>query len=400
VLAGTVGDRLPGDRDFAREIGTSKITIGHILQELQAEGLVERIPGKGTFLRDRARSSAHEPLASARGEEAALPDAKPRPQGVQPYVMIVAVLNVPWMVQPLADDWSQRVALSVEQQLQRRGARTMVRSRHGVEGADIEKMVTSGLRAGVNHILHIAGPLPHPERSAMWENMMLRAANGAYGAPVPVVQIVFNPKIHLPFNLVAFDGETGSQMATQHLIDLGHRNIVFAGPSAEIPESQRDWAVDRVRGFRRALQLAGIESPLLLEEADAVMDSPRLLRGKLSSGDMDRWDYTGRSVARRILADPSITAVVAANDSVAAAIIDEVRKAGKRVPEDLSIVGYDNYYMSAGLDLTTVHVPVEQMGEAATTMLLDPATAKPGRKTQVILDPMLVVRGSTVAPSA
>jgi DNA-binding LacI/PurR family transcriptional regulator len=146
--------------------------------------------------------------------------------------------------------------------------------------------------------------------------------------------------------------------------------------------------------------LSGIESPTLLEETGDVMSSPRIIRGDPVPIDIGHWDYTGRSVSRRLLADPSITAVVCGNDSIAAAIMDEFRKAGKRVPEDLSVVGYDNFYMSSALDLTTVHVPIEQMGEAACAMLLDPACRNPGRKTHLVIDPMLVVRGSTALPAA
>lgn len=378
-----------GDREFAKEIGTSKITIGHILQELQAEGVVERIPGKGTFLRDRAnlRLPAVAGLESDQGS------------GGRPFVMILAVLNVPWQTLPVEDDWSQRVAMSVEHQLQQGGAKTIVRNRFGVEEHEIEMMIDNGLRSGADRILFVWGSLAEPSRSAIWENHLVRIASGANGAPTPVVQVAFNPKVCLPVDLVAFDGECGSQTATQHLIDLGHRNIVFAGPSPDIPETLRDWAVDRVRGFRRALQLSGIEPPTLLEETSEIMNTPRLIRGDPTQPDVDRWDHLGRSVSRRILAEPDVTAVVAANDSVAAAIIDEVRKAGKLIPEDLSVVGFDNNYMSAALDLTTVHVPVEQMGEAACALLLDPGVGKPGRKTQILIDPMLVVRGSTAVPA-
>jgi DNA-binding LacI/PurR family transcriptional regulator len=398
VLVGQSGERLPGDRELAKEIGTSKITVGHILQELQAEGLVERIPGKGTFLRDRTRAMpataapARPVVRPASIARLPQPDAATEP-ATQAFVMILAVLNVPWEKRPFEDDWSQRLALTAERALQRAGARTMVRSRFGVEEDQIEPLIEAALATGVNRILHISGSLAQPTRSARWDNFAVRLARGIGYAPIPVVQAVFDPAMHLPTAFVSVDGEIGTQMATQHLIDLGHRNIVYVGPSADLPDAQRNWTVDRLRGFRRALQLVGIDPPALLEEPAQVVDTPRLIRGDLAPYGSPEWTHIGRTAAPRIFADPSITAIVAANDAVAAAIIDEAHKAGKSIPGDYSLVGYDNDYLSAGYDLTTVHIPLEQMGEAAANMLLD-ASATSGMKQQIVFDPTLVIRGS------
>lgn len=397
VLAGQAGDRLPADIEFAKEIGTSKITIGQILQELQVEGFVQRIPGKGTFLLDRSKPqpTLMAPLTHVNESVVEPPTvAVTHSHSVAACVLVLAVLDLPWHKGPRQDDWSHRVAMSVEHHLQRGGVPTIVRNRFAVEVEDIDGLIVNAVRAGANRIVYVTGSLPEQIRMATWANQVVSLSQRGAGQALPVVQVAFDATFHLPLNAVGVDGEYGSQIATQHLISLGHRNIVFAAPSAAFSNELQWWISDRVCGFRRALQMAGIDPPVLLERASQIMDTPRIVRSESPV----EWELTGRSVAHRILADPSITAVVAANDQVAMGLMDEVKKLGKRVPEDLSIVGYDNHFASAASDLTTVHVPVEQIGEAAGTMVLEPLSDNLGHKKRILLDPMLVVRGSTGPP--
>lgn len=400
VLAGQTGDRLPGDRDLAKEIGTSKITVGHILQELQAEGLVERIPGKGTFLKDRNRprhlSMPPAGLATA-GAPANHHASGPAPiesvstaSSSQPFVMILAVLNLPWSRRPNEENYTYRATMGVEQCLQRAGARTMVRNRHGVEEEDIENVIDYALRAGVDRILYVSASLPQPERMALFENHVLKLAYRTNVKPIPVVQIAFRHNEALPVDGVLFDGEFGSQTVTEHLIELGHSNIVFVAMSAESKEETRDWVTERVRGFLRALQLSGIEPPMRLDEPSVVRATNRLFQADSMPDGADNW----AGVARRIAADRSITAIVAANDETALALINELAKLGIRAPDDISIVGFDNLLAGATMDLTTVQIPIEQMCEAACELMLRPEIETPQRTTQIVVRPSLVVRGS------
>ena len=398
IAAVPTGTRIPGDRKLAKDIGTSKVTIARILHELQAEGLVERIPGKGTFPRHResSPSSKRDVLAPGTPEAIHLSETKSGMENT--YVMVLAVLGLPWSIQPLEDNVSLRIALGIEQTLQQKGARTLIVNRFGVEVEDIPKIVHDGLRSGVNRLVYISQPLPESVRSATWENSILHASKGRFGTEIPLVHVTLDPKAPLPANCVSVDSQFGAEIATQHLIDLGHTNIVYAGPCEQMPEHERDWTIDRMRGMRRALQLAGIDDTVWLENQSEVINTPRLLRGDPTPPATLRWDHAGRTVAPKILADPTITAVIAANDEMAAAILDVVTQAGRQVPHDISLVGWDNKVTSAGLGLTTVHIPVDRIVQEATAMLLAPTAANQGRKTQIMFNPMLVTRSTTAPP--
>ncbi len=141
----------------------------------------------------------------------------------------------------------------------------------------------------------------------------------------------------------------------------------------------------RLDGYRSAMATAGLEvDPLWVRFGTFHVDF-------------------GRDAAREILALPDRpTAVFAGNDLQALGVYDAARERGLRVPEDLSVVGYDDIAPARWVSpaLTTVHQPLRRMGVEAARMLLDPtARTAEGGVARVDLATHLVVRGST-APRA
>jgi LacI family transcriptional regulator len=182
---------------------------------------------------------------------------------------------------------------------------------------------------------------------------------------------------------VVIDGARGSRLAVDHLAGLGHRRIAFvSGPVSVI---QFRWRRD---GFVHALRAHGLEAdPELLIESHT-----------------DKWLELGRNAADRLLALPAgrrPTAVHTANDLVALGLLDRARELGVRLPDELSVVGFDNVLFGAigPVPLTTVDSRIQEIGTRATRVLLDRIDGRHDPEpAQVVLEPSLMVRGSTAAP--
>ena len=171
----------------------------------------------------------------------------------------------------------------------------------------------------------------------------------------------------------------GGLVAARHLLELGHRRIAMInGPEGLL------CCRARLDGYRAAMDAAGV--PV----------DPRLLRGGPLYVD------GGREQARALLALPDRpTAIFTANDLQALGVYEEARQAGLRIPEDLSVVGFDDLPFAewAGPPLTTVRQPLRQMGAVAAEMVLAQAAGHRPEHDRVELPTTLVVRGSTAKPS-
>ncbi|MEN3534736.1 LacI family DNA-binding transcriptional regulator [Microbispora sp. ZYX-F-249] len=171
---------------------------------------------------------------------------------------------------------------------------------------------------------------------------------------------------------------SGGMAATRHLLDLGHRRIaMLSGPT--------QWPCCRARldGYRAAMDAAGVPVDPAL-----VRVSTLYVEGGLRDG---------TELLR--LPDPP-TAVFAANDLQALGVYEAARRAGLRIPEDLSVVGFDDLSFTqwTGPPMTTVRQPLVQMGAAAARMVLALADGGHLEQHRVELATTLVVRESTAPP--
>jgi DNA-binding LacI/PurR family transcriptional regulator len=192
--------------------------------------------------------------------------------------------------------------------------------------------------------------------------------------------VVFDPTAELPDD-VPFVGATnwrGGQSATRHLIELGHRRIaMISGP-------------DEVQCCRA--RLAGYTSALL--EAGLPTDAGLVARAPLSRED-------GYAAARTLLSRPDRpSALFAANDLQALGVYRAARELGLRIPEDLSVVGFDDLPVVAWVDppLTTVHQPLTEMAVAATELALALGRGEQAPQLGLEIATTLVVRDSTAPP--
>jgi DNA-binding LacI/PurR family transcriptional regulator len=193
---------------------------------------------------------------------------------------------------------------------------------------------------------------------------------------VPVVTV--GGREHAPAR-VGIDDHAGARTATRHLLDLGHTDVRMITGVVDAPFGTAASRA-RVAGFTDELSAAGLRG-----EAAVVGGHP--------------WGVDGGAAAMTELLDagPPPTAVFAESDEMAFGALQVLRRRGLRVPQDVSVVGFDDHEMAAAVDLTTVAQPVGEQGEVAAGMLLDLlGTERGGRLPgEVLLPTRLVVRGST-----
>lgn len=188
---------------------------------------------------------------------------------------------------------------------------------------------------------------------------------------------------------VSFDNVNAARQAVNHLLDLGHRAVAFIAGSPEAIDSK-----GRLRGYRAALEEHGIAyCPGLVIEEDWIDDC--------SQG----------SAKGLLTAYPEITAILAFSDLQAIGTIKAAQELGRRVPETLSVVGFGDFQWGEYVTpaLTTVRQPRLELGRAAAKLLLECIAERneaAGGKgvdsnaavPQVVLQPELLIRGSTAPP--
>jgi LacI family transcriptional regulator, repressor for deo operon, udp, cdd, tsx, nupC, and nupG len=177
----------------------------------------------------------------------------------------------------------------------------------------------------------------------------------------------------LPVTSVSDDDEAAMRVALAHLMALGHRTIGFAtGPLRYRPSALKHDVF-----LRTMKDVAQGDAAKLVEVSFFTVEG-------------------GRAAAQRLL-DASVTAIVCANDLMALGAIRAVQSRELNVPEDVSVVGYDDTALITFTDppLTTVRQPTQAMGEAAVRALLDEMRGVPIPHGDLLFEPELVVRGST-----
>lgn len=207
------------------------------------------------------------------------------------------------------------------------------------------------------------------------EDLLPGDANGSFCGP-PVVSCGGHKEMDLP--TVRTDDVLGGQLAAEHLIELGHRDIIQVCGPLEITGFER-----RYRGFNDALATAGI--PLQKEP---------LIIGELSV-------EFGLKAAETLIELGNLpTAVFVHNDETATGLLHGLVRAGVGVPEDVSVIGYDDMPYAAVFNpgLSSVQLPRRQWGRLACGKLISLLENEPEANEQIIIEPKLIARTSTAAP--
>jgi LacI family transcriptional regulator len=325
--------------EIARQAGVSVPTVSRVVN-----GRSDVAPGTRARVEDLLRRHGYRKRASAAGARAALLD------------LVFNDLDSPWAVE---------IIRGVEEVAHAAGVGTVVSAIHGRSGDAREWMQNLRARAsdGVILVTSVLEPVLHEELRIL-------------GVPIVVVDPAGSPALDVP--TIGAANWAGGMAATEHLLRLGHRRIgLVAGPPRLLCSRAR------LDGYRAALEGAGIAvDESLIAPGDFYHES----------------GFTGCN-ALLDLAEPP-TAVFAASDQMALGAIEALRRRGLRVPEDMSVVGFDDLpeVRWSAPPLTTVRQPLAEMGKLAVRTVLRLARDEQPDSPRVELGTELVVRASTAPP--
>ena len=194
------------------------------------------------------------------------------------------------------------------------------------------------------------------------------------GRRVPVV-LVGGARARGATDVVRSADDRGSGLVVDHLVGLGHRRLAHVDGGRTLPSTERR------RGFRRALVRHGLPEPVVL------------------TGGID--EGAGARAAEQLLGGgPLPTAVTTFNDRVAIGLVERLARAGVRVPDDVSVAGYDDTAFAAllAVDLTSVNQDAAAQGSGAVDVAVERLDGGRTEAVERVFEPRLVVRGSTAAP--
>ncbi|HEY3332220.1 MAG TPA: substrate-binding domain-containing protein [Capsulimonadaceae bacterium] len=418
------GYQIPGRRELAKHYNVEVNTLQRALLELIEDGTLRAEKRRGTFVAgpefesvadqiDFAGDSfARGPMRgflddSARGEVAsvvadsgsALSQAvETRVSAVAPARFVLLAGVTPYRELPTSGElWSRRASSSFEREVQSKGHSTHIVNLMDRPVAESTRDIAASLAPGADVIAYFADGSLSIEEVAHVNRFLAGLLRDERYQQTRVIRVEWSLAVPYPADTVTFSGALGSQMATEYLLSLGHRDILFAASNAAYSSYQSSWERERITGFYRAFFEAGgdWEGPDR-DPTDPASWTKVVYAPPIPSG-QQMWFQAGEA-AWKVLRERSTlpTAIVAANDQFACAFVEAARADGVDVPGELSVIGYDDRYCSAAMNLTTIHVPVEELGMAAANLALETLrTPDSGVISEIILKPSLVVRGTT-----
>jgi GntR family transcriptional regulator, arabinose operon transcriptional repressor len=334
------GQKLPSEAGFLKRFGTSRITVGRALRELQQAGLVQRRPGSGTY------------VASASSDDSGLL-----------FGLLVPNLGDTEIFGPICQGMSEAPQARKNALLWGN-----IAADHSVKDEQTWQLCKQYIAKKVAGVFF--APL---ERTAASNKTNDRVISALELAGIPVVLL---DRCFLPYpnrsrhDLVGIDHRRAGYMITEHLLRAGCRRIAFVAYS-----NSASTVGARIAGYREALFAAGVP---------------------VEPASLQRLNSDDESEVRRVMETLKPEAIVGANDRTAGHLMHGLIRLGYRVPEDVRIVGIDDveYANLLPVPLTTVHQPCRQIGVAAVAAMLERVTNPDMPVRDILLDCRLVIRDS------
>ena len=250
----------------------------------------------------------------------------------------------------------------------RGGQRAALDAHYSVTVANLRHTDRGAVRDAMSHLVQ------HGVDGVIVLAPLLSGAQALAERPVGMPAVAIGGETGHGIDAVTIDQRAGAKAATTYLLDLGHPTVWHvAGPSEWVD------AHHRTAGWRAALECAGAEV------------SPPLL------GD---WSVESGFEAGRVLARISeVSAIFVANDAMAIGVLRALHEHGRRVPDDVSLIGWDDVPEAAYLNppLTTVHQDFAELGRRGFELLIDRIEAGAGPTRRDVVQPTLVVRNTTAS---
>jgi GntR family transcriptional regulator of arabinose operon len=336
------GDRMPSENEVASRFGFSRQTVRQTFGELEKEGWLQRIQGKGTFV------STRPPSEDGGGHDA-------------PTVGMLTTY--------ISDYIFPHIVRGAESELRSSGYAMLLASTDNSKEKERESLRTITGRS-------LSGLIVEPTKSAEGNPNIGYYLQLEYGR-IPYVMINARyPDLECPYVIV--DDEAGTFAATDHLIRLGHRHLVGFFKTDDLQ------GVHRLRGFVRAHRENGLPLP-----PDAVV-TYRTEEKETAPAE------AAAAMLKQGKRRP--TAFVCYNDELAVRLLETIRRSGLSVPGDVSVVGFDDAVLATATEvkLTTLTHPKAELGACAARLLLSLIKGEPAEP--VVFRPELIVRESTAPP--
>lgn len=330
-------EKLPTEYEIVDMFSVSRHTVRQSILELERNGLIYREKGRGAFCTDINKKEVIE----------------------NKIVLVITTY--------LSDYIFPYIIRGIEETLSKEGYNILLLSTNNQKERETEQ-----LEKLLNY--DIAGAIIEPTASA------LNNVNEEYYVRINkrnIPYVMINSKYNdLTKAFVTMDDELGGYLQTKHLIDNGHTRI------AGIFKEDDMQGINRKKGYLKALKESNIDPDY------TILGAYKTFEEKF---------YPSAFIGNILTLNNRPTAIVCYNDKIALDVIVEARKLGIKIPEELSIIGYDNAeFITAALDfgLTSVNHPKEILGKQAAEMLIK-LINKEETNTEVVIKPEIVVRDST-----
>ena len=308
------GDKLPSENELAEQFALSRQTVRQSLGELVREGWLAREQGKGTFV---GRQSPERRASSGN-----------RTVGI--------------ITTSISDYIFPSIVRGVESALKDKGYRLLLSStdhRKDRERECLEMMLGHSVCA------LIVEPTKSAEGNPNFDNYL---AVEDHGIPMLMINERY-PDMDCPS--VRVDDDAGGYMAADYLLERGHRRIAGFFKTDDLQ------GVRRMKGFIRACR-----------DRKLPPDASSIVRYSTE----DREERPQRLLREMLLSEQRPTAIVCYNDQLAVSLLDTIRELGLRIPDDLSMIGYDDSFLATATEikLTTIEHPKSALGERAANLLV------------------------------
>ena len=339
IMSGEIaqGDKLPSENVLSRTYGISRQTVRKAIELLGNEGLVHAEHGKGTFCSNRAK-----------------------PKGTSKNVAVVMTY--------LSNYIFPYVIRGIDEVLEQDGYSIFLKSTHNsrrMEAKCLEDLIQK----------EIDGLIIEPSKSQIFcRNTNLYHMLDSYNIPYVFIQGIYHGMEDKPY--VLLDDYKGGYEITQFLIESGHRKIAGVFKADDMQGRERH------RGYVKALQ-----------DHQMIYDPNFVIW--YHTEDMQTLPYT---LIKELKKKEQFDAIVSYNDEIALEVIRGLEEIGVRVPQDISVTGFDDsaFGKNFRVPLTTVQHPQEQLGEAAANLLIQLMKGNVTEEDKhIIMEPKLVIRNST-----
>ncbi|MFF2094127.1 substrate-binding domain-containing protein [Paenibacillus sp. NPDC058174] len=326
---------VPSEGALAKLFGVSKMTTKLALERLASEGVVYRMPRRGTFL------SPYKEESPPAEEAASLSAAAESNAGLPAKQTAAARADMIAIVVPNLDDYVSQIVMAVEAEARANGKGLQL----VVAGAREDECLAELAKSGVEGIIF------YPRDPKTCSDQVLRLKLQSY--PIIIIDRIFRD---IQIDSVYHDHYKGTYNLVEYLLNKGHRNIGYISSPIDGITSREE----RYHGYIQAMLYNGLS----VNQSYIMLDFNR-------EHEM-RFLERNEQHAAYLKLNPEITAVVCANDYFAASLIHTALMEGIAVPKDLSVVGFTDLALSALLSvpLTTARQPTDQLGLRAVRLLL------------------------------